>query len=691
MCSNHASLLVFITTIYNCVSQYQPTPLKSATLSPLNNNTNGASVSVMNADVSTSNVWTITTSTQIGWNLLLSLDNSWGFYPNAESSLQITINGESIHNEHDYLDLVLSYSVNNANFFSVYLSMDNNVNNRISPSCDINPDPSSTNVNSGNVNQIVSLDTANDRWTKASLDETWAGMRQGQKVQGYDNDWPLQFTLRNIPNIYGDDLFVSFTTPTWNTWSQNCGFSSFNTDSGLQMYIGSNNIDDEFIISSIAIEYGYQLTYPPTANPIDITGTPSPTVNTIPPSSDTLSPSSNTQSPTVNTLSPSSNTPTPTLITATPTNTGTSSPTVITLPPSSNTQSPSDDTSAPTSITLMPTQASITPTQVSITPTQVSITPTQVSITPTMNTASPTNNSPSPTINNNIQNPTINVRPSEKSNHGSGEEENEHDDIYTTTELFVNNKQHKVSDNDMSIVYIIIGVLVPLNIIACAIIAYCFWIKKKQQRFVDKDNEDKIKVESDIFGNSIDVNMNANNVTNEVETMDTAIPFQQTSFYATVASISNISPVPISPGESIMNHIIGVSQTEGFNIHKTGMNTNVNMNADIDMNATIIPGSLGNQFIQNRDTGKSVTVASINSDYDIGDVIHYTLNNDNNNNDNDINSNEYIDDNIITPGNNNGYIEKEHIELQSGEFIIDGDDDEEYLDKNVDIVYETPQ
>ena len=184
--------------------------------------------------------------------------------------------------------------------------MDNSQNNEISPKCNTDTSPS-TNMTFGDVNaEMNKYKSGNSRWYKASDKQTSQSMRPKQMDRNISNSWPLQFSLKSHPND-NNELFVSLTTPSWNTWSQNCGFSSFRplTSKGLQIYIGSNTIGSQFIISQIIISY----TYIPTSNPSSY-----PT--SIPTVYPTLVPTQNTLSPTVNTLSPTNmpSTPSPIII-----------------------------------------------------------------------------------------------------------------------------------------------------------------------------------------------------------------------------------------------------------------------------------------------------------------------------------------------------------------------------------------
>eukprot|EP01084_Bolivina_argentea_P253206 425264_1 len=393
--------------------------------------------------------------------------------------------------------------------------------------------------------------------------------------------------------------------------------------------------------------------------------------------SSTQSPSIQTLSPTVNTSSPTINTLMPTLITSMPTTFSPTETNPSINAPTANTLSPSINTFAPTVVTGVPTISTISPSE------------TQT-VVPTMSTGSPTNNSPAPTANNG-NTPTINANtPTCNSEHCEGEE-NENEITTTNLELF-DNKEKKVFDNDMSTVYIIIAIIVPINVIACIVIVYCIWIRKKHQKFVDEAN--KMKGQPDIFGNSIDNSIQTMNMKNGFQQTDPITPTSK-SFYATVTSASNLT-IPMSPGESASPkhsvHTIGLSQTEGFDAQKTGMNAN-DMN-DINVNVEPGPDSLENQnkFMENRDAilqaTSVISVAPLSnaSDYDIGDVFQqYTPQNDNVNDED-----EY--DNIVTPGQvNDKNVCVGSVKLEKDEFIINGDTDEEdeYMEKDMQIEYAT--
>ena len=107
-------------------------PQRSVILTPSNSESDGASISIgdLNPDTTASSFeWTIDTTTYIGSNLILSLDDTWGFYAIDESVIDISIEGVSDASE---LDLVLSFSIDADNYFSTLISMDNSQNNEIS-------------------------------------------------------------------------------------------------------------------------------------------------------------------------------------------------------------------------------------------------------------------------------------------------------------------------------------------------------------------------------------------------------------------------------------------------------------------------------------------------------------------------------------------------------------------------------
>eukprot|EP01084_Bolivina_argentea_P032648 60433_1 len=89
--SPHIILLLFLTNPFH-INAFE----KSFTLNP--NQLGGLGVSLQFTDphvtpTPTHNGWHIDPQTQSGTDLELILDNSWGFHPYVESSINITING----------------------------------------------------------------------------------------------------------------------------------------------------------------------------------------------------------------------------------------------------------------------------------------------------------------------------------------------------------------------------------------------------------------------------------------------------------------------------------------------------------------------------------------------------------------------------------------------------------------------
>eukprot|EP01083_Nonionella_stella_P016783 46852_1 len=168
--------------------------------------------------------------------------------------------------------------------------------------------------------------------------------------------WPLTFTFENDP--INDILKASFSTPSWNGFTQYCLFNAFSiTDAGLALFMALDDNGETINYKSFTISESYEQT----SSPITPSGSP------------TLSPTHPSVSPTNPTYKP----------TLAPTNDPSSNPTL----------NPTNDPSL--SPTFQPTLA-----------------PTNPSFNPTL---SPTNDPlPNPTVN-----PTLNPSVS-PTNHPSG-------------------------------------------------------------------------------------------------------------------------------------------------------------------------------------------------------------------------------------------------------------------------------
>ena len=263
------STIIHFGFLISCTNaQYQPLPIKTATLTTSQTSENGADITILDSSVATisNNEWNIKIPyfqynsgvDQYGFDMLLNLDNSWGFHPTKESTLDITIYSDDNTGGSDQ-DLIISFSVDNSKYISIFFTLDNTYGNAIYPNC-------GSSLASGNINNIVSVSSA-DRESKCF------GNAELHRLQpqnsNYYNYWPITISLRNRPGA--NRLYVSVTNPQISVQpnAQTCEYSrSFPTDKGLQMYMAADEYSDRSIsLSQFKIDYSYQLTFDPTESP----------------------------------------------------------------------------------------------------------------------------------------------------------------------------------------------------------------------------------------------------------------------------------------------------------------------------------------------------------------------------------------------------------------------------------------
>ena len=322
--------LLNITLHLRCKSKHAET--KSVALEPDKSSQEDASV-IVNPNYTGASVtdwwWTIYTQTQIGYALHVSLNNSWGFDSNFVSIMEITIDGENWVGDDQDIDLCIAFSVNDSQYVSLYTRLDNIDNDRIYPNCTTS---SITPIGQGNINELVSRDININRGLKSMNNITIDGqygylmLPAAPHTINRSIDWPLKYTLRNDPD--NDKLIVSFTNEAWQEPDkdiviQQCVYSSFQTNQGLDIYIAGDDNYENLGIHQITIDYTNGITNSPTLDP---TSSPSDNPTVIPSNQPTAMPTTNpTNFPTLTpTRNPSNN----------PTSQPTTSPTIETAPPS---------------------------------------------------------------------------------------------------------------------------------------------------------------------------------------------------------------------------------------------------------------------------------------------------------------------------------------------------------------------
>ena len=262
--------LLFVTTIYHqyCNAQYQPTPILAANLTTSNPSENGANVTILNSYVIsiTNDQWSLdipswmnngNNDDQQGYHLLINLNESWGFHPTKESTISFTIHSDQSTGGSDK-DIVVSFSVGNSQYFSIFFVLDNGYGNAIYPTC-------GGSLASGNINNIVST-SWQDREDSAFGGSCCTGKRLQPEGSSYYNYYPITIEMRNNPET--DRLYINVDNPQIIA-GQTCEYNSaFTSNKGMQIFIGGDDVGDAAIyFKQFEVEYSFDLTYSPTFIP----------------------------------------------------------------------------------------------------------------------------------------------------------------------------------------------------------------------------------------------------------------------------------------------------------------------------------------------------------------------------------------------------------------------------------------
>eukprot|EP01083_Nonionella_stella_P300896 1029604_1 len=282
---------------------------KSTTLVLGDSSKSGASVESIHTDVSESSAgWSIQTTTTQGFHLKLSMDNTWGFRPGHKSTIQIIIDGDTPlyvvpapEMPNPDLDALFAASISNQQYIAFEIALDNNgQDNYASPGCS-----DSTPISmwdDDDVNAIVDVDGGLDRWDTMSQRTRLQNMN-GWGTPEYISEtifkpsrdfnlfpqafaWPLTFTFENDP--INDILKMSFSTPSWNGFTQYCLFNAFSiTDAGLALFMALDDNGETINYKSFTISESYEQTASPSGSP------------TLQPTSPSVSPTNPTYKPTL--------------------------------------------------------------------------------------------------------------------------------------------------------------------------------------------------------------------------------------------------------------------------------------------------------------------------------------------------------------------------------------------------------
>eukprot|EP01084_Bolivina_argentea_P081433 147451_1 len=242
------------------------TVFRSVTLTPSDTSikTNGATIMTHYQEVhSSNNTWNANILTQNRWQFILTLDDSWGFYPNVYSSIQVTINAPSITTAPTMDWLVVGIATGNTQYISSLISMDNTKQNQIYPPCDISSTPTQT-YGIGDLASILNTDRSCDIADGSCAN--WSDMLP-RHLPNNTNAFPFTFQLDN--DALNNALSLSFRANSHRTeFVQRCGFIASPTNRGLKVYIGGDATGQSFKIKSVQISGSIKsITKQPTMNP----------------------------------------------------------------------------------------------------------------------------------------------------------------------------------------------------------------------------------------------------------------------------------------------------------------------------------------------------------------------------------------------------------------------------------------
>eukprot|EP01084_Bolivina_argentea_P272841 464628_1 len=224
-------------------------PHNSITLTPENNGEQGAilhSLSETNEVVSNvhRNQWEMQVTSTHKWLMNLHLDKTWGFHPYRHSTLNLTINSPSIAGKDTFNEFLIGFTVPTSNkYIMVCLLMAGGQNKIIPPTgkgyCDTRAIPL-TLMSSGDITNLNNTDIQDLLYSSKYKGRTMMPSNAYYTPPQY-NGWPITITLQNHPPFAthksaGFSL-ITYKSDTFTTgFMQQCGFESFSTDNGLDIY-----------------------------------------------------------------------------------------------------------------------------------------------------------------------------------------------------------------------------------------------------------------------------------------------------------------------------------------------------------------------------------------------------------------------------------------------------------------------
>ena len=253
-------------------SQFQPNPIESASITPSDTNSAidkaGISIQLVNG-FTQDNEWILSPTDHVGFDMKISFDNSWGFRPtsinNPNSYFNITINNNPHNTTAD--DFIMALSINDSNYINTIISLNNDHDNIVYPSC---RQGKGQQIAQGNINSIMTQ-SSQTRFAKSTnfqnITQEMYMKDQSQLNRTSSNKWPLQFSWNWYP-LLGDFIFRKLYGNTGDGYLQTCYFVQFDdnwwsTNNGFDLFLAVGNVGQTIAITSIDINYKYDLTYSP--------------------------------------------------------------------------------------------------------------------------------------------------------------------------------------------------------------------------------------------------------------------------------------------------------------------------------------------------------------------------------------------------------------------------------------------
>ena len=219
---------------------------KNAYLTPSNEDSgNGATITRLGngLDVDSSGspqYWELDANDNQGFNLQLSLDDTWGFHPSNTTKLIISIESDDLYcngnpsNCNVGQDIIVAFSQNGVSqYISVMIQLDLTGENLIYPGCD-RTSPYTQSYEPGNIVSLIDAYNNNrDRLYK---------MKKGGNADDLSTviapvKFPLSFILENNPS----SNYMLFSLINDGVMSS-CGFIEMTTEIGLDIYFSSEDI-----------------------------------------------------------------------------------------------------------------------------------------------------------------------------------------------------------------------------------------------------------------------------------------------------------------------------------------------------------------------------------------------------------------------------------------------------------------